>query len=262
MLRQKRLPRTPRPSPLRALGFLAARTGAIGAVPGHRPGSTRTTLRQAASEPGFLAAVLDSSLRQRIAAAGVCRQISSLNPEIIVRARKSSPARRRSEVNVELPRLRPARASAATASTDDAAGRLAPLPRLRLAAAHQPSRARPPRHRPYRLRRLLCLDREARRPVPARQAGDHRRRQARRRLDLLLHRPHLWRALGHADVQGAEGLPRRRRDQARHGEICRGRPPGPRADAGADAAGRAALDRRGLPRPLRHRTAAPCQPRP
>ena len=64
------------------------------------------------------------------------------------------------------------------------------------------------------------------------------------------------RALGHADVQGARGSARTRRRHAEHGQIRRGQPRGPRADAGADAAGRAALDRRGLPRPRRHAAAA------
>ena len=71
--------------------------------------------------------------------------------------------------------------------------------------------------------------REARRSRARRQAGDRRRRQARRRLHGLLYRAHLRRALGHADVQGAGGLPRGRGDQARHREIRRGRPAGPRA---------------------------------
>jgi hypothetical protein len=57
-------------------------------------------------------------------------------------------------------------------------------------------------------------------PELARQAGDRRRRQARRRLDLLLHRAHQRRALGDADVQGARRLPGRGRHQAGHGEIC------------------------------------------
>ena len=42
------------------------------------------------------------------------------------------------------------------------------------------------------------------------QAGDRRRRAPRRRLHLLLCRAHLRRALGDADVQGAEALPARR----------------------------------------------------
>jgi DNA polymerase IV len=44
-------------------------------------------------------------------------------------------------------------------------------------------------------------------PALARPAGDRRRRHARRRLHLLLHRAHPRRALGHADVQGAEACP-------------------------------------------------------
>ena len=41
-----------------------------------------------------------------------------------------------------------------------------------------------------------------------------------------------------------------------HGEIRARRPRGARADAGADARGRAAVDRRGVPRPDRHRAPA------
>ena len=121
-----------------------------------------------------------------------------------------------------------------------------------------------PRDRPCRLRRLLRRDREARRSGARRQAGDHRRRQARRGLDRLLYRPHLRRALGHADVQGAGGLPGRGRDPAGHGEISAASAARCAADARADAAGRAALDRRGLSRPLRHRArcTAPARPRP
>ncbi len=44
-------------------------------------------------------------------------------------------------------------------------------------------------------------------------------------------------------------------------KYAEGRPRGARADAGADAAGRAGLDRRGLPRSRRHRAAPPRQPR-
>ena len=71
--------------------------------------------------------------------------------------------------------------------------------------------------RACRLRRLLCGDREARQSFAQRQAADHRRRQARRGLDRLLHRPHLRRPFGDADVQGAQALPGRGRHPARHG---------------------------------------------
>ena len=47
------------------------------------------------------------------------------------------------------------------------------------------------------------------------------------------------------------------RDPARHGEICPGRPRGAPRHAGADAAGRAAVDRRGVSRSRRH----PARPR-
>ena len=82
------------------------------------------------------------------------------------------------------------------------------LPGLLLAAHPAPSRARHADHLPCRLRRLLRHHREARRPDARRQAADHRRRQARRGLDRLLHRPHLRRALGDADVRGEAGSAR------------------------------------------------------
>ena len=110
---------------------------------------------------------------------------------------------------------------------------------------------------PYRLRRVLRHRREARQSGARRQAGDHRRRQARRGVGGLLHLPNLRRALGDADVQGAGAVPVRRRDPARHGEIRPGRPRGAPCHAGADAAGRAAVDRRGVSRSRRH----PARPR-
>ena len=134
------------------------------------------------------------------------------------------------------------------------------LPRLRLAAPHRPCRARRSRHRPYRLRRLLCQRREARRSLPQGQAGHRRRRTARRRLGGLLHRPALWRALGHADVQGAGRLPQCRGRHPRHGEIFAGGRRDPRDDALPHPAGGAALHRRGLSRSRRDIRAASRQP--
>ena len=100
------------------------------------------------------------------------------------------------------------------------------LPGLRLAAAGAPCRARRARHRPCRLRRLLRHDREARRSLARRQAGDRRRRQARRGGHRLLCRAHLRRAVGDADVRGAAASARTRRGPAGHGEICQRRPRG------------------------------------
>ena len=114
----------------------------------------------------------------------------------------------------------------------------------------------------YRLRRLLCLGGETRQSGACRQAGDHRRRQTRRGFDRLLHRPHPRRAFGHADVQGAGGLPAGDRHPPRHGEICPRRARGAHDDAGADAAGAAAFDRRGLPGARRYRAAASRSPGP
>ena len=72
----------------------------------------------------------------------------------------------------------------------------------------------------------------------------------------LLCRPHLRHPLGDADVRGAAPLPARRRRQAEHGEIRPSRPRRAPGDVRLDAAGRAAVDRRSLPRFDRHRAAA------
>ena len=124
--------------------------------------------------------------------------------------------------------------------------------RMRLPSPGSAPRAARADARPYRLRRVLRHRRETRQSRDRRQARHHRRRQARRGVGGLLHRPHLRRALGDADVQGAGAVPAGGRDPARHGEICQGRPRGAPRHAGADAAGRAALDRRGLSRSGRH----------
>ena len=136
------------------------------------------------------------------------------------------------------------------------AGRRDALSGLRLAAARPPPRTRPAHHRACRLRRLLRHDRKTRRSVPARQAGDRRRRQARRGRG----RCYVARTYGIRSAmpmfEAQAPLPARRGDQAEHGEIRQGRPRRAPRHAGADAAGRAAVDRRGLSRSDRHRAAA------
>ena len=131
-------------------------------------------------------------------------------------------------------------------------GDAGPLPGMRLAAGRRAPRTGGSRARPSRLRRLLCDGREAQAAGTGRSAGDRRRRRARRRAGLLLCRAALWRALGDADVQGARRLSRCGRDPPGHGEISRGRPRGAGRDAPPDAAGRAALDRRGVSRSERN----------
>ncbi len=135
-------------------------------------------------------------------------------------------------------------------------GRLRPLPVLRVAPRGRACRAVRAVGRACRLRRLLRQRREARPARAADPPGHRRRRQARRGLGLLLHRAHPRRAQRHADVQGAVGLPRCRGHQARHGEIRHRGPAHPRHDGGADAAGAAAVDRRGGARPVGHAGAA------
>ncbi len=116
-------------------------------------------------------------------------------------------------------RARPRGCSAASGNGTCRDGRVLPrlparrrrrraLPGLLLAAHPAPCRARHADHLPCRLRRVLRHHREARRPDARRQAADHRRRQARRGVDRLLHRAHLRRALGDADVRGAGGSAR------------------------------------------------------
>jgi hypothetical protein len=63
-------------------------------------------------------------------------------------------------------------------------------------------------HRPHGLRRLFRQRGKARQPGAARPAGHRRRRPAGRRVDLLLSGADQGRPLGHADVPGAEALPR------------------------------------------------------
>src|SRR3546814_16077384 len=109
---------------------------------------------------------------------------------------------------------------------------------------------------------LLRQCREARPPGTARQAGDRRRRPPRRGLGGLLRGAPLWRAFGHADVQGAEGLSRRGGHPPRDGEIRPGRARAPRAHAGPPPAGRAAVNPRGLTPPLGPPGAAPRPPGP
>ena len=93
-------------------------------------------------------------------------------------------------------------------------------------------------------------------PAPGRGAGHRRRRPARRRRRGVLRRPHLRREIGDADVRGVATVPA---GTASSGPIWTNIPGRPRSapdDAGADAACRTAVDRRGFPRSLRHRAAA------
>jgi hypothetical protein len=130
------------------------------------------------------------------------------------------------------------------------------LHRLRLAAGRPPSRTCPARHRPCRLRRLLCGDREARQPLAARPAPDRRRRPSRRRRHRLLHRPHLRGAIGDADVRGAAAVSPCGGGAPGHGEIWPRRPRGARHDARPHPAGGAVIDRRSVSRSRRHRAPA------
>ena len=130
------------------------------------------------------------------------------------------------------------------------------LPDLRLAAYGRPSGTDAADHRASGLRRLLRLGGEARPAGAARPGGHRRRRQARRGHYLLLYRPAVRRALGHADVPGAPALPGRgdhpagilqvpRRERPHHGQA-----------EGPDAAGAAAVAGRGVGRSGRVRAPA------
>ena len=107
-----------------------------------------------------------------------------------------------------------------------------------------------------RLRRLLCLGRKARSPRISRPTGDRRGWCARRRHHLLLHRPHLWGSLGHADVQGPEGLPASYRHQSRLFEVSRREPAHHGHDARLDSPGAATVTGRGLDGSVWHRAVA------
>ena len=94
-----------------------------------------------------------------------------------------------------------------------------------------------PDHRPYGLRRFLCLRRKARRPQLARQTRFRRRRPARRRHHRLLHRPDQGRAVRHAHVPGPETLPRGDGREGPDERLCRGLQSDPRDDGRAFASG-------------------------
>ena len=94
---------------------------------------------------------------------------------------------------------------------------------LRGQADPAPSRTVRPDHRAYRLRCVLRQRGEARPPGTGGEAGDRRRRRARRGHRRLLCRAHLRRAQRDADVQGAEGVPGRCRDPAELRKIRRRR---------------------------------------
>ena len=64
----------------------------------------------------------------------------------------------------------------------------------------------------------------------------------------LLYRAHLRHPIGDADVRGAAALSACQSGAAQYGEIFQSRPRSAGDDAGLDAAGRAAVDRRGVPR--------------
>ena len=120
---------------------------------------------------------------------------------------------------------------------------------LRLAAPRAPCRARHARHRPCRLRRLLRHDREARRPALADKPliiGGGKR-------GVVSTACYIARTFG---VRSAMPMFEALR-LCPHAIVVRpdmekyvdGRPRGARADARAHAAGRAAVDRRGVPGP-------------
>ena len=132
-----------------------------------------------------------------------------------------------------------------------------PLPSLPVAARALAPGTLHPFHRPHGLRRLLCQRGKARQSRAAQQARDRRRRQARGRVHLLLHGADQGRAIGDADVQGAETLPRGGgRQAARRALRCR-LEADPRLHGRADTEDRTAFAGRGIPRPLGHRTAPP-----
>ena len=149
---------------------------------------------------------------------------------------------------------RDARHSAATASPTCAHAPRCPACYSPRVAA--PRRARHAHHRPRRLRRVLRHDREARRPELADKpliVGGGKR-------GVVTTACYIARTFGVRSAmpmfEARQALPARHHRAAQHGEIRRRQPPGARADAGAHAAGRADLDRRGVHGPHRHAAAA------
>ena len=184
-----------------ALAFLAGdpeRLGRFLSLTGIGP----EAIRKAATEPAFLAGVLDHVVSRRGAAhrgGGACR---GLAPDDRARAGRAERTALGAGGTLMPGFCRDCFADAALCAA---------LRRMRLAAADRPRAARHARDRACRLRRLLRHDREARRSFAHRQAADHRRRQARRGLDRLLRGAHLRRPFGDADVQGAQALSARDR---------------------------------------------------
>ena len=138
-------------------------------------------------------------------------------------------------------------------------GAASALPGVPLAAHGRACGTRAAFHRPHGLRRLLRLGGKARQSFAARPGRDRRRRHPRRRLHLLLHRPDQGRPLGHADVPGAETVPRGRGGET-PGSARTPKPSAPSAHGGHPVH-RAPLAGRGLPRPHRHPTPARRTPR-
>ena len=211
-------------------------------------------IRKAAADPAFLAGVLDHVVGDEPLLVAVAAH-AGVTPQTIESA-QAAAQRTRLAARGTLIRW-PHSAATALPTRRDASPRCPACGSPRLARHGQLERAR---DRACRLRCLLRDDREARRSNARRQAADHRRRQTRRRFHRLLCGAHLRHPFGDADVQGAQALPARDRADARHGEVRARRARGPQADAGTDPAGRAAVDRRGVHGPDRHRAAAPHEP--
>ena len=219
-------------------------------VSGFLPGQ----IRDASREPGFLAGVLEHMLADEsllVAFAAKRRDRPGRHSAGVQRTRPVngnaiSPKRGLGWCRELLPRL-PCRCFADPQRAAQAAARPACCAIAELDT---------PCHRPCRLRRLLRHHRETRRSGACRRAGDRRRRQARRRRRGLLRRAHFRREIGDADVRGVATLSACQGDQAQYGKIRTRRPRSPRHDARPDAAGGAAVDRRGLSRFVGHRAAA------
>ena len=217
-------------------------------------------LRAAAADPAFLRVGARVSACRRAASPRFRRQFGPWARESRARASGAWAGR---FIRATLDGCGGCAGSAATAcdAAPTTSTRCAPL---RIAPVHRSRSRRRAGDRACRLRRILRLGRKARRPQPQGQAGDRRRLGAAGVVATCCYVARTFGVRSAMPMSRALALcPRGHRAAARHGQICARRARNPRPNAGTDAAGRAAVDRRGLSRSdrLRGDPTAPARPK-